>query len=233
MLGLLQLAQKRFKLGFAAGEIGQGRVLIHREAAARAPQVAGQPRGVRVGGFQRFQRAGGLGQLLPGLLGEGGQPLFQHPMAHFALGPPEQHHPQHRHQRNDDEPGDLGAVVHLAVEQVDHHDGGEEDGPAKQVGHQPHEPAEDAEQQPHLQTEEEEHQPGAAKNDPDHASLALLQQPEAAVLHALDVVLEFFVHVSPPAASGAGSRHRPPAQHGIPPPEPWAGGRRRGRATGR
>ena len=201
-----QLAQQLRELGLAAGKIGHSRVLIHREAAAFPPQVVGQRGRTRLLCFQPFQRLGILGQLLPGILFQLLEAALEHPVADFAFGPPEQHHAQDRHQRNDHQPGDLGTVVHIAVEQVDDHNGRERDAAAQQMGHQRGEPPEHAEQQQHLHKKEGQHQSGAAKNGPDDAPFALFQQPDAAILKnadpVFDILFELFWFHSVPFIPG-------------------------------
>ena len=145
-----QLAQQFLELGLAAGEVGHGGVLIHREAAAPPIQIGRQRRRAGFGRFQLLDDRLVLRQLGAQHIFQFQQPFAQDVVAEVALHIEEQRHTHHREERNDHHPGDLCTVVHLAVQQVEDH--GRRDGhtAAEVVGPQIAEPAEDADQQPHL-----------------------------------------------------------------------------------
>ena len=197
-----QLAQQFLKLCLTAGEVGHGGVLVHRKAAAPPIQVLCQ-RGCA--GFKRFQLFHGLlalRQPAAQLVLQLQQPFAQDVVPEIALDIEEHRNAHHRRNGNHHHPGDLGAVVHLAVEQVDDHGRCNDHAAAEVMGPQVAEPPEDAEQQPHLQQQEDQHQAKAAEDGVDHTLLPLSQQPQAAVLKlmniALDVLFQFLCFHVPP-----------------------------------
>ena len=201
-LCLFQLAQQLCELGFAAGEVGHLRVLVDREAAAPAVEIPCQRGRAGVGLFQRLCCGEGLGLQAPGLLGEAGRSLLKGVVAKVALDVEKQGHAHHGQDGDGDHPCDLGAVVHPAVEDVDHHEDRYRNAAAEVMGQQGAEPPEDAPQHPDLQQHQQQHQPEAAEDRVDDALLALFQEPEAAVLELLHPVFHvlrkvFLLHTSP------------------------------------
>ena len=148
--GAFQLGQQRSKLGFSAGEIGHLRVFVHREAAAPSAQILRQRGRAGAVSVQRRARLFVLWQLTAGLPLQLQQALFEHSMAYVLLGVAEQQHAQHRGKRRDHQPRDAHAVVHVLIEQVDHHGRRDQQGAAQVVGQQVAEPAHQAEQRPEL-----------------------------------------------------------------------------------
>ena len=108
-------------------------------------------------------------------------------MAYVLLGVAEQQHAQHRGKRRDHQPRDAHAVVHVLIEQVDHHDRGDQQGAAQVVGQQVTEPAHQAEERPELQHQQHQHQPEAAENGVDEPFLTFSEQADAAVLKYPDL----------------------------------------------
>ena len=121
LLRLLQLGQHRFILLFPAAEELYLGMLIDREASAAA-QIPAQ-----------IIRSG-INQFLSGkcfrILGQAGlrrgnhllHPLPQHPVTDIALSEPQENRGRHRHQHDHEHPGQFGAVIHRAVNQIEHHD---------------------------------------------------------------------------------------------------------------
>ena len=171
----IQLPQQLGKLGFAAGEIGHGGVLIHREAAARPMQILCQRRRAGLGPAQPLHHLPVLGQLGAEGIFQFHQPLAQQVVARIALDVEKKRHAHHGQDGNDHHPCDLRAVVHLAVEQIDHHGCRHDHAAAEVMGQQVAEPPEDAEQQPHLEQQKHQYQPEAAEDGVDDPLLALFQ----------------------------------------------------------
>ena len=185
--GAFQLGQQRGKLGFSAGEIGHLRVFVYREAAAPSAQILrqrGRAGAVRV---QRRARLLVLRQLAAGLSLQLQQAFFEHPVAYILFGVAEQQHAQHGCQRRDHQPRDAHAVVHVLIEQVDHHGRRDQQGAAQVVGQQVTEPAHQAEERPELQHQQHQHQPKAAEDGMDEPFLAFTEQTDAAVLKYPDL----------------------------------------------
>ena len=180
--GAFQLGQQRGKLGFSAGKIGHLRVFVHREAAAPSAQILRQRGCAGAVGVQRCVCLFVLRKLAAGLPLQFQQALFEHPVAHILLGVPEQQHAQHRRQRRDHQPRDAHAVVHVLIEQVDHHGRCDQQSAAQVVGQQTAEPAHQAEERPELQHQQHQHQPKAAEDGVDEPFLAFAEQADAAVL---------------------------------------------------
>ena len=103
-------------------------------------------------------------------------------MTDILLGVAEQQHAQHGRQRRDHQPRDAHTVVHVLIEQVDHHDRRNQQGAAQVVGQQVTEPAHQAEQRPELQHQQHQHQPKAAEYGVDEPFLAFAEQADAAIL---------------------------------------------------
>ena len=185
--GAFQLGQQCGKLGFSAGEIGHLRVFVHREAAAPSAQILRQRGRAGAVCVQRLACLFGLWQLAAGLPLQLQQALFEHPVAYVLLGVPEQQHAQHRSQRRDHQPRDAHAVVHVLIEQVDHHGRRDQQGAAQVVGQQVTEPAHQAEQRPKLQHQQHQHQPKAAEDGVDEPFLTFAEQADAAVLKDPDL----------------------------------------------
>ena len=122
---LFQLAQQCGKLGLAAGEVGHLRVLPHRETAASAVQISGQPCGLRVLLLQPAEGLPLLRQMGAGLALQLQQPLLEQIVPKIAFDVKEEGHAHHRQHRDDHQPCDLHAVVQIAAEQVEHHPGGQ------------------------------------------------------------------------------------------------------------
>ena len=108
-------------------------------------------------------------------------------MADIGFGVPEQRHTQHRSQRRDHQPCDAYTVVHILIEQVDHHGCRDQQGAAQVVGQQVTEPAHQAEERPELQHQQYQHQPKAAEDGMDEPFLAFAEQTDAAVLKYPDL----------------------------------------------
>ena len=185
--GAFQLGQQRSELGFSAGEIGHLRVFVHREATTPSAQILrqrGRAGAVRV---QRRARLFVLRQLAAGLSLQLQQAFFEHPVAYILFGVAEQQHAQHGRQRRDHQPRDAHAVVHVLIEQVDHHGRRDQQGAAQVVGQQVTEPAHQAEERPELQHQQYQHQPKAAEDGMDEPFLAFTEQTDAAVLKYPDL----------------------------------------------
>ena len=191
MLRRFQLAQQLGKLGLATVEVGHSGIAVHREAAAPPPQVARQRSRSGAVRLQTLLHPFRLGQLGAGLAFQIHQALFQGVVADVRLGVPEQRHAQHRQHCNDHQPGDPHAVVHVDVEQVDHHGSRDQRRAAQVMGQQLPEPAQQAEQCPELQQQQHQHQPEPAEDGVYKALLPLFEQTDSAVLKHL----YFFFHV--------------------------------------
>lgn len=155
--------------------------------AAPSAQILRQRGRAGAVSVQRRARLLVLRQLTAGLPLQLQQALFEHSVAYVLLGVAEQQHAQHRGKRRDHQPRDAHAVVHVLIEQVDHHDRGDQQGAAQVVGQQVTEPAHQAEERPELQHQQHQHQPKAAEDGVDEPFLAFTEQTDAAVLKYPDL----------------------------------------------
>ena len=145
-----QLAQHFIEHGFAAVEVGGHRVGIDRKAAALAPQIPCQRHRFGCLLLQKLHGLLILRQPGAGLSLQIQQAVLQGIVAHITFGVPEQRHAQHRHQCRDYQPCDAHAVVHVLIEQIDHHCRCYQQGAAKIMRQQPAEPLQQAEQRERL-----------------------------------------------------------------------------------
>ena len=102
-------------------------------------------------------------------------------MAHVALDVQKEQGAEDRQQQDHRQPGELGGGVDAAVEQVEHHDQGEEDAAAIDVGQELPKPEEDAQQEQHLHQQQGQDQPRPAEQEPHDALLPFFQQGQARV----------------------------------------------------
>lgn len=117
-------------------------------------------------------------------------------MTDILLGVAEQQHAQHRGKRRDHQPRDAHAVVHVLIEQVDHHGRRDQQGAAQVVGQQVTEPAHQAEERPELQHQQYQHQPKAAEDGMDEPFLAFTEQTDAPSSNTRTLLLMVCCNVS-------------------------------------
>ena len=180
VLGGFQLPQHLLELVLAQGEIGHVGAAEDGVAAALA-DVPGQRRRPCAGRFQLLLGPRRGGHQVVGLLQHGLDPFFQRPVAHVALDVQKEQGAEDRQQQDHRQPGELGGGVDAAVEQVEHHDQGEEDAAAIDMGQEIPKPEEDAQQEEYLHQQQGQDQPHPAEQEPHDALLPFFQQGQARV----------------------------------------------------
>ena len=110
-------------------------------------------------------------------------------MSKVTLGIQEQQTAQHRQQHNNDQPRDLGAVVHAGVEQVNDHYSGKQRRTAQVMRQQLLKLDKQPKQHSDLQQQKQKHDAKPAEDGADDALLSLFQQAQAAIFDILDLFL--------------------------------------------
>ena len=194
MLRLFQRLEQVGPLVLPQGIILHLCVVIHRVAAG-AVHIMGQGRSAGAFLPQRFQHRLVLGDAVLRGLHQVVQPLFQDAHPQIAAGIAIEGRTHGRHQQDHQQPGDLGAGVHVRIQQVQAHKGGEHCGKNHEMGQVGIEPIENGKNQKQLEQQQKHNDAHAAEHHMSKSLLALLQESKAgAVLIQKAVGLFLVLH---------------------------------------